>query len=268
MLLKSNRSLLRGEVSISFSGNTEKSSSAEGEGRRTNLQPSLFSIFHRLHTTYKGDFSLLAMALAESAPQLNFLRDSAQFLSFQSPSTSAHLLAVHNRILHDQFRPLNFRQHETFCGACGSLRTPHITKKVEIKEKSAKSKAQKSKVTKPAGSQDAPPGAVVYKCLRCYKRAVQPIRKPASRKNIQSVPIAATEPVVSSTAASTSKTSPQEAADAATPSVSSKTTSENASSKKRAKARKQGGLQALLASKQRSQTQTSSSLDLFDFLQQ
>jgi hypothetical protein len=40
-------------------------------------------------------------------------------------------------------------------------------------------------------------------------------------------------------------------------------TGDNASSKKRAKARKQGGLQALLASKKTNQP----SLDLFDFLQ-
>ncbi|GAD99032.1 conserved hypothetical protein [Paecilomyces variotii No. 5] len=208
------------------------------------------------------------MALAESAPQLNFLRDSAQFLSSQSPSTSAHLLAVHNRVLYEQSRPLNHRQHETFCGACGSLRTPETTKRIEIKEKSVRSKAKKSNVAKPAASHDASQGAVVYKCLRCHKRAVQPIRKQAARRNIQSVPLTTSQPAVSSTASSTNKTTPQEATEAVTGSDSSRTTSENASSKKRAKARKQGGLQALLASKQRSQGQTSSSLDLFDFLQQ
>jgi ribonuclease MRP protein subunit SNM1 len=42
---------------------------------------------------------------------------------------------------------------------------------------------------------------------------------------------------------------------------------DNASSKKRAKARKQGGLQALMAAKQ-TLTEPSQSLDLFDFLQQ
>ncbi|KAL1857779.1 hypothetical protein Plec18167_001819 [Paecilomyces lecythidis] len=208
------------------------------------------------------------MALAESAPQLNFLRDSAQFLSSQSPSTSAHLLAVHNRILYEQLRPLNNRQHETLCGACGSLRTPETTKRIEIKEKSVRSKAQKSSVAKPAASQDASQGAVVYKCLRCHKRAVQPIRKQTARRTIQSVPVAASQPAVSPTASSTNKTAPQQAPEAMTRGDSTKTTSENANSKKRAKARKQGGLQALLASKQRTQSQTSSSLDLFDFLQQ
>jgi hypothetical protein len=54
------------------------------------------------------------------------------------------------------------------------------------------------------------------------------------------------------------------------PNHTAKARSENASSKKRAKARKNQGLQALLAAgKQRSQSQNSqlASLDLFDFLQ-
>lgn len=248
-----------------------KAPAAEGKDRRTSCQRSLFAIFHQFRQQSEQTFTItLAMALAESASQLNFLRDSAQFLSSQSASTSAHLLAVHNRILYDQLRPLNFRQHEAICGACGSIRKPETSRKIEIKEKSIKSRGKKSsKVTKPIQPQNGTEGAIVYKCLRCHKRAVQPIRKPAARKNIQAVSVAAAEPMLSSTAASTSRTPSQEAvAEAVTASTSNKATSENASSKKRAKARKQGGLQALLASKQRSQNQTSSSLDLFDFLQQ
>ncbi|KAL2002975.1 hypothetical protein VTN02DRAFT_5384 [Thermoascus thermophilus] len=208
------------------------------------------------------------MAPTESVTRLNFLRDSASFLSLQSPSTAAHLLASHNQILHEDFKPLNYRQKENFCGACGSIRKPEYTKKFEVKPKNVKSKG---KPLKDAGSA----GATVYKCLRCHRRTVLPHRKPAARPTVQKQPQPISTPaqVSSSSTVSTADKAPEKAATQAPsdPAVSvdapAKMTSENASSKKRAKARKQGGLQALLASKQRSQASTSPSLDLLDFLQ-
>lgn len=205
------------------------------------------------------------MAPTESVARLNFLRDSASFLSSQSPSTAAHLLASHIQILYEDFKPLNYRQKETFCGACGSIRKPEHTKKFEVKPKNIKSKG---KPLKDAGSA----GATVYKCLRCYRRTVLPHRKPAARPNVQKQPISTPAQLSSSSTVSTAEKAPEKAATQAPSDTAvsvdapAKTTSENASSKKRAKARKQGGLQALLASKQRSQS-TSSSLDLLDFLQ-
>jgi hypothetical protein len=201
------------------------------------------------------------MSRSESALQLNFLRNSASFLSSQSSSTAAHLMAVHNHILHEDFKPLKLRQHENFCGACGSPRQPEYTKTIKMRPKSIPSKDIK---------RTSQGGAVVYQCLRCDKRTVQRLNQQSTKpKKLSSA--TTTPPILTSTELSTEKSSSQTPVSAtrAVPEVS-KSNSENFNSKKRAKTRKQGGLQALLASKQRSQPANSpaSSLDLFDFLQQ
>jgi hypothetical protein len=195
------------------------------------------------------------MPISDHTPRLNFLKDSASILDSLSPSTAAHLLTVHNRILHDEFKPLTQRQLDFACGACGSIRKPETTRTIEIRKKKAKPSG--SSASKKASAV----GATVYKCLRCHRRTV----KPAARSNITSKPDT-TAAAVSTTQSTTS--TPAKSVSPA-PSVEAdrgSKTADNASSKKRAKARKQGGLQALLASKQ--QSKSSQSLDLFDFLQQ
>lgn len=191
------------------------------------------------------------MPVSEYTSQLNFLKDSASSLSSSSPSTAAHLLAGHNHILHNDFKSLNQRHQEYCCGACGTIRSPETSKTIQIKKK-------KSKRT--GVSTD---GTTIYKCLRCHRRTVKPVRKEPVRSKVLPKPTTTTvEASVSTTASSTDKTVSEQSAS----SEPANKTAENASSKKRAKARKQGGLQAMLASKQQSQS-ASSSLDLFDFLQ-
>ena len=195
------------------------------------------------------------MPASECAPRLNFLRDSASALGSSSPSTAAHLLTEHNRILHDGLRPLNQRQQEFSCGACGSIRRPETTETIEIKKRKSKQHASRSS-----------DGATIYKCLCCRRRTVKPHGKEPVRSKTPSRPAATTrasEPSESTPGPSTGKTVSQQPA----PEPPVNKTADNANSKKRAKTRKQGGLQALLASKQQSQP-ASSSLDLFDFLQQ
>ena len=197
------------------------------------------------------------MPASECAPRLNFLRDSASALGSSSPSTAAHLLTEHNRILHDGLRPLNQRQQEFSCGACGTIRKPETTKIIEIKKKKSKQHASRSD------------GATIYKCLCCHRRTVkshekEPVRsKLPSRTATTTTTTTTTEPPESTPGPSAEKTVSQQAV----PEQPANRTADNANSKKRAKTRKQGGLKALLASKQQSQP-ASSSLDLFDFLQQ
>lgn len=204
------------------------------------------------------------MPPSEYAPQLRFLKESANFLLSQSPSTSSHLLAVHNRILHDDFKSLNQRQHETSCGACGSIRKPEWTKTIQVKRK--KPKRSDRVTSRSSASKETTDGATVYKCLRCHRRTVRRHQREAVHPSSSSrAPAAAILQPVSTAATSTiEKYVPQGVSEP----VQVSKAADNASSKKRAKARKQGGLQALLASKQRSQATSSSSLDLFDFLQQ
>lgn len=176
-----------------------------------------------------------------------------------SPSTAAHLMMVHNHIFLDECRPLNPRQQETWCGACGSIRNPETTKTIRIGKKRSLQRAS-------AARGITAHGATVYKCLQCRRRTVKPSRVEAARPQVPSQMNAATKPNLDPPqAASTGESSSTQAPEAAE--VNHPGKADNASSKKRAKARKQGGLQALLASKQKSQS-NSSSLDLFDFLQQ
>lgn len=195
------------------------------------------------------------MPASEYASQLNFLRDSASSLSSLSPSTAAHLLSVHNRIVHNDLRPLNQRQQEFSCSSCGTIRKPETSRKFQVKKKKSK---------RASSSSD---GATIYKCLCCRRRAVKPNRKELVRTKLPSRTTSpAPEASTATTGPSTEKTVSQKPNPEPVEASKAKT-AENANSKKRAKARKQGGLQALLASKQQSQPATSS-LDLFDFLQQ
>ena len=153
-------------------------------------------------------------------------------------SISSHLLTVHSQLLHESSKSLNVRQKRDYCGACGSIRKPEWTKVTEIKPK-------KSKPLATSTSQ----GATVYKCLRCRQRTVLPPRHVPTNPSVRIATVTAS----------------QDSAPGATKGQAStdSKSGDNQNSKKRAKARKQGGLQALLASKQQAQP----SLDLLDFLQ-
>jgi hypothetical protein len=180
------------------------------------------------------------------SPQLRFLGDAAQLLGSRSPSTAAHLLDVHTRVLHEDHKSLNVRQQRHHCGACGSLRQYQSTKAIDVKPK------KKSAL----GS-----GAKVYKCESCQQRTVIPRRRTIAKAQSRTPTAAASSISASSTSTgvTTSTKAPQHPSTESQPGKAE----ENAGSKKRAKARKQGGLQALLASKKSAQ----SSLDLLDFLQ-
>ena len=196
-------------------------------------------------------FSCSSMPALDPAHS-RFLSEAAALLNSDSPSTSAHLLAVQTRVLHADSKPLNARQQRHHCAACGRIRhsqAPSIT----------------VRPSKKAVAQGLT-GATVYQCDGCRRRAVLPRRNKrvttkSARGSVPTLPASTSTPASVSTSASASPLPPADLAQDSTPAQSKST--DNASSKKRAKARKQGGLQALLASKQQAQP----SLDLFDFLQ-
>lgn len=196
-----------------------------------------------------SSFNRHKMASPDIALRLKFLQESASLLSSQNVATAGHLMALHNRTLHEDSRTIKPRQHKIWCGACGCPRIARHTKVANIKQRTGKGKSRF--VPKGAANE-----VVVYKCLRCSRRTIQ--NHPRTRA------LHATPTVTQAT--STVNVSTEMSS---TPATSTKPSLDNASSKKRAKARKQGGLHALLASKQRSQESkpSGSSLDLFDFLQ-
>lgn len=188
-------------------------------------------------------------------PQLCYLNDAAGLVARTSPSTAAHLLAAHTQFLHEDYKSLNVRQQKHHCAACGSIRQSRNTKSTEVRRK-GQSRASKLEL---------PGGAKIYKCLRCHRRAVFPRKRTFSKLSSRVPPATAfpKKPTLPSLPTSTKESSQPDSPSSASESQPPKS-AENANSKKRAKARKQGGLQALLASKQQ---RSQPSLDLFDFLQ-
>jgi hypothetical protein len=204
------------------------------------------------------------MAENASALRLKFLQNSANLLSSSGVSTAAHLMTLHNRLIHADSKPLKPRQHESWCGACGSFRDSAHTKVSKTKRKITSKKPEPE-------SRDVLEEVVVYQCLRCHKQTVRRLQSYARQQREPSSISVDTQPKAAPTNQhlSTLSTTPGPAPSVASISSASATALDNASSKKRAKARKQGGLQALMASKQRSQASSGgSSLDLLDFLQQ
>lgn len=185
------------------------------------------------------------------SPQSRFVTEAAALLQADSPSTSAFLLGVQTRMLLADFKSLTAHQHKHHCAACGRIR-----------DRESHGSSLTVKPRKRAISQGLA-GATVYKCGACHHRAVLSRKK---RRVTKRSGRASATPLTSASISASASTStpplptsnlPQDS----TP-IQTKVT-DNTSSKKRAKARKQGGLQALLASKQQKQP----SLDLFDFLQ-
>jgi hypothetical protein len=193
--------------------------------------------------------------------RLSFLKNSAHFLSAQSPSTSAHLLTVHNQVLIEESKALSPSQQREFCAACGTIRVPGRTTNVYTKTRRAKKRRSDS--PRPTRSTE-PYSGVVYDCLRCSRQTIQPLQKPPRRgQGMKTLFTPSSSPRPSTTQ------SKQNFVEVDQPNHTAKARSESASSKKRAKTRKNQGLHALLAAgKQRSQSQNlqSTSLDLFDFL--
>lgn len=175
----------------------------------------------------------------------SFLTKAVSALPLDS-STSAHLLTVQTQLLHEQSKTLNVLQKRDHCGACGSIRKPQWSKVTEVKPK-----------RKALTAGRASTGATVYKCLRCCQRTVLPSHK--RQRNPVSKPPSRAATVTSSRASTPVGADMKGSKEASTDPKSG----DNQNSRKRAKSRKQGGLQALLASKQRAQP----SLDLLDFLQ-
>jgi RNAse P Rpr2/Rpp21/SNM1 subunit family protein len=206
----------------------------------------------------------------DSASRLNFLRDSAKFLECQSPSTASHLMSVHTQILHEDGKPLKPRQHEFFCSACGSLRNPGCKKIVRGASKRTVSGEDKplKKLSRGGDGTGLPREAIVYTCLRCHRRKIQPLEQPARQHS--SLKQLMNQKSSFSTSSSPLSESPASSGQIRPHIISTKKPMvENSNSKKRAKARKQGSLQVLLASKRTQAPSTSSSsLDLLDFLQQ
>ncbi|KAL8693712.1 MAG: hypothetical protein Q9218_001513 [Villophora microphyllina] len=184
--------------------------------------------------------------------RIRFLDDSARALQIAAPSTSAHLMLERNNVAEENEKSLSKAQLKDICKACGTILIPDVTAKFEAvdlhpsKKKRARVSAEPVNVGKRFKTE----------CLTCHR--VVRIQNQAAKTSAKSLGS------IQSSRVPTSKNSTQSRHAEA---QFEKPASANVNSKKRSKARKQGGLQALLEkSKEMEIRSPGLGLDLMDFM--
>lgn len=214
------------------------------------------------------------MASKAMNAKLNHLHESALLLAVTSPATSAFLGSQYLKVADhtDLESRSSDSRNQGFCSACGNILIPGWSCQI-IQQVAGHSKVRKS-AEKRAGTTASAANSIskttVYQCLRCNSKIRQSVQKsakprsaPTKSAQVQMVLTPSSDLGTSSGTSAPATPQPQ----ATGPPVSAAV---NASSKKRARARKQGGLQAMLA-KSKTETATSSAgagfgLDLMDFM--
>lgn len=198
--------------------------------------------------------------------KMRFLDASARHYASSAPETSAHLMAQRNMEAAESGISLNKTQSSGSCKACGSILVPGWTSWTSIITKDGKVKQLKVGSKKMARSNL--PKYLRVDCLICYRYEERPLQglKPTSKHPLKI-------PHKEASIGSELRQPCSQTADSSAASTSHMQVSEplatNASSKKRAKARKQGGLQAMLE-KSKASTGPSAGfgLDLLDLMKQ
>ena len=172
--------------------------------------------------------------------QAAFLDESSRNLAAAAPSTSAHLMAERLALLsEDERKPANILRHNV-CSACGTLTVLGWTAKTARQTGSSHRQLRGKK-----------PRKLVQICLVCYRETAT---------DLHTTPQAVKTTQAKSTVAMSSRTEL-----GMSPAASER--GEKASSKRRAKTRKEkSGLQALLNQRKQTTTTASSTLDLLDFM--
>lgn len=195
----------------------------------------------RQHWTGTSDAgaSYLMMASEGLSARLKYLNKSANLLAIAAPSTSCHLMSRRNSLIAENDLPLSEAQKRSACRACGTIMV--LGWEGTMGEKTRSRRTKKT----PQSGQDIKKAVLSYKCDTCGRqtRFESGPKPPAYRRKS-----------ASSKLNSTSVTT-------ATTSVEVKT-----NAKKRSKARKRGGLEALLAAKKTEPETSGFGLDLMDFM--
>lgn len=185
------------------------------------------------------------MSSPEVRARLRYLNDSAHLLATIAPSTSRHLQSRCDALISEKELDSSDAHRQNACAACGTIMIlgwegTMQTKPRPSRRRKAQHDGQAVKHTK----------ALIYECKTCYQKTRFPFSGPPQVTRDKATSY-------DSRALSTSelliKPSP----------VSLATKS---SGKKRAKARKRGGLEALLAAKGTNREVSGFGLDLMDFM--
>ncbi|KAI1305423.1 hypothetical protein F5Y03DRAFT_151627 [Xylaria venustula] len=197
---------------------------------------------------------------------LSFLTDAAHLVLSVSSETSAHLMSRRNLLMFNNELHQSDVQRQHVCGCCGhimiagrgdvlkwdSSKTCHNTKKRRGRKEKTAAVAPKSGCRK------------TWTCRMCGRYTTIDLPSPPSRTPLRR--FRQTTKSISSTTSSSAGITALSSKSTDTPIAESTKVSANASSKKRAKNRKQG-LQALLQQSSSSKPQSGLGLSLADFMQ-
>lgn len=191
--------------------------------------------------------------------RLSFLATSAQLYSSIAPATSAHLMLECKTIATDNDLLFKENSSQRSCNACGTILFPGLTLQTFITDSGRSTKPPSKPRREGHPVRKEAQKLIISKCLVCH-RSVKTALGARTRPNFQEVK--------SGTATSESFCHAQAEVktDAPRQEPQSRPTA-NFHSKKRAKARRQGGLQAMLEGSKAKQIPSSDfGLDLMDLM--
>lgn len=213
---------------------------------------------------------------------LVFLTDAAHLLAAASPETSAHLVAQRNTLMSSTGLVVSDAQRQHACTACGHIMVPGHVDVLRLDAHKAALRRRTRPRPVPSNTKKSsarnPSGRKRIECTMCasYTDIAIPPAPKITRRRPAPVPAVSTSVNHSTRVAATPAATKASSASSTTATVASTPLSNvaaaepprattNASSKKRAKSRKQG-LQALLQQSRSSTPQSGLGLSLADFM--
>ena len=199
------------------------------------------------------------MAIEAMEAKIKFLDASACHYAVVAPATSAHLMLQRNSEAAVNSVPLQIEGSRA-CRACGTILIPGSTSRTSIVRERATKSRSRSREQGKDGRAGTPVKSLKVDCLKCHRYEKKPLQDTGSTNSRKpSGLLAQTVPSVSGSVDKNPSDMTQ----------SARVGTASAGSKQRAKARKHGGLQAML---EKTKVSTNSSqgfgLDLLDLMKQ
>jgi ribonuclease MRP protein subunit SNM1 len=202
------------------------------------------------------------MAIPAVSARLKYLNDSAHVLATASPRTSAYLMSQCNSIMFDNELDQSETQRRQVCGACGNIMVLGWTGTRQL-QTTRTSRGKRSAKTYVEVAMGASTKVIIYSCELCGKHSRQNINNSLPRHSKTFNHQSSLKPL------HTPSRVPPNQSEAPSSSTTPSSTLANANSRKRAKVRKQGGLQALLSKSRETSSRGSAGgfgLDLLDLM--
>jgi RNase P subunit RPR2 len=187
------------------------------------------------------------MLSPELSARLRYLNDSAHLLANTAPSTSRQLRSRCDVLMSENDLAPSDAHRQDACGACGTIMV--LGWVGTMKTGPQPSRRRKPR---PDGQAIKQTKALIYECKTCHRKTRFPLSEPPPATRYKN-------PSSTSRLLSTSQSLTK-------PMPSSLVPEARSNSKKRAKARKRGGLEALLTAKKAGPEASGFGLDLMDFM--